>query len=105
MTGTVTGLRGTRFGFIASDGRPEPPERGPRRPARLTGNRFQRAGTASTNPLLLGLDVFLALAWNVAGRWGLDRWLLTRLGTPWARGPAFTESKVVPVRPPRVAPA
>ena len=47
---------------------------------------FQLAGSASTNPVLFGLGVFLVLAWKVAGYWGLDRVLLPRLGTPWTRG-------------------
>jgi thiosulfate dehydrogenase [quinone] large subunit len=50
---------------------------------------YQLAGSASTNPVLFGLSVFLVLAWKVAGWWGLDRWLLTRLGTPWSLGRAF----------------
>ena len=44
---------------------------------------FIMAGSASTNGLLLVLAVFLVLAWKVAGWWGLDRWLLPLLGTPW----------------------
>jgi len=44
---------------------------------------FMLAGSASTNPVLFGLAVFLVLAWKVAGYWGLDRWLLPALGTPW----------------------
>jgi thiosulfate dehydrogenase [quinone] large subunit len=47
---------------------------------------FMLAGSASTNPVLFGLAVFLVLAWKVAGFWGLDRWLLPALGTPWNRG-------------------
>jgi thiosulfate dehydrogenase [quinone] large subunit len=46
---------------------------------------FMLAGTASINPVLFGLAVFLVLAWKVAGYWGLDRWLLPALGTPWHR--------------------
>ena len=46
---------------------------------------FIMAGSASTNGLLLMLAVFLVLAWKVAGWWGLDRWLLPLLGTPWHR--------------------
>lgn len=46
---------------------------------------FMLAGSASTNPVLFGLGVFLVLAWKVAGYWGLDRWLLPALGTPWQR--------------------
>lgn len=46
---------------------------------------FLLAGATSSNPVLFGLGVFLVLAWKVAGYWGLDRWLLTALGTPWNR--------------------
>jgi thiosulfate dehydrogenase [quinone] large subunit len=51
----------------------------------LMNFNFQLAGSASTNPVLFGLGVFLVLAWKVAGWWGLDRWLLLALGTPWGR--------------------
>ncbi len=44
---------------------------------------FMLAGTASTNPVLFLLAVFVLLAWKVAGRIGVDRWLLPALGTPW----------------------
>jgi thiosulfate dehydrogenase (quinone) large subunit len=44
------------------------------------------AGTLSTNPLLFIIGTWLVLAWRVAGWWGLDRWLLPMLGTPWAPG-------------------
>ena len=47
---------------------------------------FMLAGSASSNPVLFGLAVFLVLAWKVAGYWGLDRWLLPIVGTPWQRG-------------------
>ena len=46
---------------------------------------FMLAGTASSNPVLFGLGVLLVLAWKVAGYWGLDRFLLPILGTPWGR--------------------
>ncbi len=45
---------------------------------------FMLAGTASTNPVLLIGAVTLMLAWKTAGWWGLDRWLLPSLGTPWS---------------------
>jgi thiosulfate dehydrogenase [quinone] large subunit len=41
------------------------------------------AGTVSTNPLLGFLALFLVLAWRIAGYYGVDRWLLPLLGTPW----------------------
>lgn len=47
---------------------------------------FLLAGTVSSNPLLLILEIFLILAWKTAGWYGLDRWLLPLLGTPWAPG-------------------
>lgn len=47
---------------------------------------FMLAGTASTNPVLFILAVLLMLAWKVSGWYGLDRWLLPLLGTPWQPG-------------------
>jgi thiosulfate dehydrogenase (quinone) large subunit len=44
---------------------------------------FVMAGAASTNGLLFALAVVLMLAWKVAGWYGLDRYLLPLLGTPW----------------------
>ncbi len=45
---------------------------------------FIMAGTASTNGLLFALAIALILAWKVAGWYGLDRWLLPLIGTPWS---------------------
>ena len=42
------------------------------------------AGTVSLNPEMLIISVFIILAWKTAGWWGLDRWLLPSLGTPWS---------------------
>lgn len=47
---------------------------------------FMLAGTASTNPELFLIGMLLILAWKTAGYWGLDRWLLPALGTPWQFG-------------------
>jgi thiosulfate dehydrogenase [quinone] large subunit len=52
----------------------------------LMNFNFQLAGSASTNPVLFGLGVFLVIGWKVAGHLGLDRVLLPMLGTPWAGG-------------------
>jgi thiosulfate dehydrogenase [quinone] large subunit len=71
----------------------------------LMNFNFQLAGSASTNPVLFGLGVFLVLAWKVAGWWGLDRWLLTKLGTPWLRGRAFVAPAVHPEPRPGPVPA
>jgi thiosulfate dehydrogenase (quinone) large subunit len=49
---------------------------------------FMLAGSASTNPLLFVAAIALVLAWKTAGYYGVDRYLLPRLGTPWNRGKA-----------------
>lgn len=47
------------------------------------------AGAVSTNPILFAIETFLVLAWKIAGWWGLDRWILPLLGTPWKPGRIF----------------
>jgi thiosulfate dehydrogenase [quinone] large subunit len=47
---------------------------------------FLLAGSASTNPVLFTFAIGLMLAWKVAGYYGVDRYLLPLLGTPWRRG-------------------
>ncbi len=47
------------------------------------------AGTVSINPLLFLLELFLILAWRVAGWYGLDRFFLPLAGTPWQLGKLF----------------
>ncbi|MFS0864943.1 DoxX family protein [Fredinandcohnia sp. 179-A 10B2 NHS] len=54
---------------------------------------FLFAGTLSTNPLLLILATWLVLAWKVAGWYGLDRWALPFLGTPWDRKGSKTKNQ------------
>jgi thiosulfate dehydrogenase [quinone] large subunit len=54
---------------------------------------FMMAGTASTNPVLFVLAIFLILAWKTAGYWGLDRFVLPLLGTPWQPGKVFKTNK------------
>lgn len=44
---------------------------------------FMLAGSTSTNPMLFFLAVLLIMAWKTAGYYGLDRYLLPLLGTPW----------------------
>jgi thiosulfate dehydrogenase [quinone] large subunit len=41
------------------------------------------AGTVSINPILFVAEIGLLLAWKTAGWWGLDRWVLPAVGTPW----------------------
>ena len=57
------------------------------------------AGTASTNPVMFALGVGVMMAWKVAGYYGVDRWLLPRLGTPWAAGSEPAASRSHPRSP------
>lgn len=50
---------------------------------------FLLSGSISVNPVFLTLGIFLIMAWKVAGWFGLDRWLLPALGTPWKAGALF----------------
>jgi thiosulfate dehydrogenase [quinone] large subunit len=59
---------------------------------------FMMAGTTSTNPLLFGVTILIILAWRVAGFYGLDRFLLPMLGTPWKQHEA-----VEAVRTPKIS--
>jgi thiosulfate dehydrogenase [quinone] large subunit len=56
---------------------------------------FLLAGAVSVNPIMLLIQLFLILAWRVAGWIGLDRMLLPLLGVPWSPGDFFTH-KVPP---------
>ena len=47
------------------------------------------AGVAGANPLMFILATLIVLAWRVAGYWGLDRWVLPRVGVPGALGTIF----------------
>jgi len=49
----------------------------------LMNMSFLLAGSASSNPVLFTAAIGLILAWRVAGYYGLDRYLLPMLGTPW----------------------
>jgi thiosulfate dehydrogenase [quinone] large subunit len=49
----------------------------------LMNMSFLLAGSASVNPIMFTFAVGLMLAWKVAGYYGLDRYLLPRLGVPW----------------------
>ncbi len=51
--------------------------------ALLMNFAFLFAGTTSVNPLLVLLEGMIVVGWRVAGYYGLDRWLLPYLGTPW----------------------
>jgi thiosulfate dehydrogenase [quinone] large subunit len=47
---------------------------------------FLLAGSASSNPVMLTLAIGLILAWKVSGYYGIDRFILPVLGTPWRPG-------------------
>lgn len=49
----------------------------------LMNMSFLLAGSASTNPVMFAFAIGLILAWRVAGYYGIDRYLLPMLGTPW----------------------
>jgi thiosulfate dehydrogenase (quinone) large subunit len=61
---------------------------------------FMLAGSASTNPVLFSLAILLMMAWQVAGFWGLDRFILPLIGAPWAPGQVFRRES-----PPKTAPS
>jgi thiosulfate dehydrogenase [quinone] large subunit len=50
---------------------------------------FGLAGVAGVNPLFFLVEVLLILAWRNAGYYGLDRYVLPALGTPWRPGKLF----------------
>ena len=54
---------------------------------------FMLAGSASTNPVLFTVAILLILAWKVAGYYGVDRYVLPALGTPWKPGRVFTPTR------------
>lgn len=60
---------------------------------------FIMAGAASTNGMLFTIAVVLILAWKVAGWYGLDRFLLPRIGAPWTWG-----SGQIATKPPTTQP-
>lgn len=56
---------------------------------------FIMAGSASTNGLLIVLAIILMMGWKVAGWYGMDRFLLPMVGTPWYHG----EKSAPPITP------
>ena len=55
---------------------------------------FGLAGIAGVNPVFLVVEVFLILAWRNAGYYGLDRFVLPAIGTPWHKGTVFQHHEV-----------
>jgi thiosulfate dehydrogenase [quinone] large subunit len=62
----------------------------------LMNMSFLLAGSASTNPVLFTLGIGLILAWKVAGYYGVDRYLLPKLGAPWSPGALFRRQAASP---------
>jgi thiosulfate dehydrogenase [quinone] large subunit len=61
---------------------------------------FMLAGSAGVNPMYFLLGILLLMAWKNAGFWGLDRFVLPSLGTPWHPGKIFNRSvKPAPLAP------
>lgn len=54
--------------------------------ALLMNFAFLYAGSTSSNPTLVVLQMILIFGWRPAGYWGVDRFLLPMLGTPWRPG-------------------
>lgn len=50
----------------------------------LMNTSFLLAGTISLNPVMFLIAIFLIMAWKVSGWYGVDRWALPILGTPWS---------------------
>lgn len=51
------------------------------------------AGTVSTNPILLILEILIILGRRPAGHFGLDRFILSKFGVPWDPGPFFNKKR------------
>jgi thiosulfate dehydrogenase [quinone] large subunit len=63
----------------------------------LMSMSFLLAGSDSSNPVMLTLAIGLILAWKVAGYYGVDRYLLPMLGTPWRASAAKGSSTKPPL--------
>ena len=55
---------------------------------------FMLAGSLSSGPVLLVLEILLVIAWKTAGYYGLDRFLFKYIGAPWKPGLWFQKKKV-----------
>jgi thiosulfate dehydrogenase (quinone) large subunit len=54
---------------------------------------FGLSGVAGVNPVFFVFEVLFILAWRNAGYYGLDRYILPALGTPWHPGRLFAHKK------------
>jgi thiosulfate dehydrogenase (quinone) large subunit len=48
---------------------------------------FMMAGSASSNPMLFIVALGIMFAWKISGYYGLDFYVLRKLGTPWKSKP------------------
>ena len=60
---------------------------------------FVFAGSAGVNPAMIVVGMLLILAWRNAGWYGLDRFVLPKLGTPWHLGELFDRPQPKPPNP------
>lgn len=63
---------------------------------------YLMAGSASTNPILFLAALLLMFAWKTAGYYGLDRYLLPRLGAVWSRREAAALRASATIVPPQI---
>jgi thiosulfate dehydrogenase [quinone] large subunit len=56
---------------------------------------FGLSGVAGVNPVFFVIETLLVLAWRNAGYYGLDRYVLPALGTPWHAGRLFHRQRQV----------
>jgi thiosulfate dehydrogenase (quinone) large subunit len=66
----------------------------------LMNMSFMLAGSASTNPVLFTLAILLMMSWQVAGYWGVDRFVLPLIGAPWTPGRLFRRTSRQPAPAP-----
>lgn len=60
---------------------------------------FVLSGTAGVNPVFILLGLMLLAAWRNAGWYGLDRFVLPRIGVPDKPGTLFRDDGAAPVTP------
>lgn len=58
----------------------------------LLNFNFMLAGSSGVNPVYFILAMLLVMAWKNAGWWGLDRFVLPWVGTPWRAGALFNRT-------------
>jgi len=57
---------------------------------------FMLAGSLSSGPILLVLEILLLAAWKIAGYYGLDRFFFKFIGAPWKPGIWFQKKVAQP---------